>query len=161
MRINKRLGLYLFGGALIATLLVAAQKPQPVVLTPIDLQWLLGEWQGTLDGADISESWQQSSAELFLAQGFVYSGKDTFVREQLRIQKIANHWTFIPVINDQPPVLFTLVRKDQTTLVFENKEHDFPQRVVYAYEDGKLHAWIEGLKNENVVKEDYWYQKKP
>jgi len=148
--------------ALLVVPSLAGGGKEPVSISPGSINWLLNNWQGTFDGSNISETWKQVNDELYIGQGFVYGGfgsADTFVREDLRIQKIANYWAFIPVINEQPPVLFTLVSHENNTLIFENKEHDFPQRVCYAYEDGKLHAWIEGQKGKKTVKEDYWYEK--
>jgi len=132
--------------------------PQTALMSD-DIEWLIGSWQGEFNNAQISESWSKTDKDLYQGNGFVFNGKDTFVREQLRIQRIANYWTFIPVINSKPPVLFTLIKNENHTLVFENKEHDYPQRVVYSLENKKLHAWIEGLKNGKLVKEDYWYNK--
>lgn len=135
-------------------------SPSQVSLKAENIDWLMGNWQGEFNKAKITESWQKIDDGLYSGKGFVFGDRDTFVREQLRIQRIANYWAFIPVINNQPPVLFTLIKSENHMLVFENKEHDFPQRVTYSLEDGQLHAWIEGLKGEKQVKEDYWYSKK-
>lgn len=135
-------------------------SPSQVSLKAENIDWLMGNWQGEFNKAKITESWQKIDDGLYSGKGFVFGDRDTFVREQLRIQRIANYWAFIPVINNQPPVLFTLIKSENHMLVFENKEHDFPQRVTYSLEDGTLHAWIEGLKGEKQVKEDYWYSKK-
>lgn len=147
---------------LAATLFVAAgESPHTPKATAADWQWLVGKWQGQLNELSISEEWKQEHEQLFTGKGFVVKGSDTLVREILRIEKIANHWVFIPVINPSTPVLFTLVEKNDAQFVFENQEHDYPQRVVYALEKGQLHAWIEGQINGQLAREDYWYKKLP
>jgi hypothetical protein len=47
--------------------------------------------------------------------------------------------------SDKPEASFRSVKSDATSIVFENPEHDFPQRVKYQLKtDGTLDARIEG-----------------
>jgi hypothetical protein len=51
----------------------------------------------------------------------------------------------------RPAETFPALRLTDTEVVFENLQHDFPQRVVYAVEGGdKLNARIEGLRNGSL-----------
>ena len=44
--------------------------------------------------------------------------------------------------------------------MFENPNHDFPQKISYKNEDGNLHAWIEGPgKDGNWKKIDFYMAK--
>lgn len=125
-----------------------------------NFEQIVGNWEGTFDGATLIENWHKKDAETFIAEGWVIAGPDTFVTEVLRIQRIAGHWTYIPSINGGHPVLFTMVEHDKSKMVFENKEHDFPQRVVYSFPDaGSMTAWIEGEENGKVKKEVYPYKR--
>ena len=126
-----------------------------------DFDWIKGNWSGTSDGASISESWKQLDDNTLAGSGFVVAGKDTVVREIMLIQRVGDQMVFIARINDGDPVLFTLRGKNANgEYVFENKEHDFPQRVVYAPGSGKLNARIEGLMDGKAVKEAYSYDRK-
>jgi hypothetical protein len=46
--------------------------------------------------------------------------------------------------SNQPAAAFTLVDCGDRSVVFENKQHDFPQRVIYRRESDQLIARIEG-----------------
>lgn len=130
---------------------VSAQKTGVEQFAPI-----MGYWQGEVDGAQLTERWKRVDDHHMVGEGYVVAGPDTVVREVLRIQRIGAYWTYIPVINDGHPVLFTLIEAKKDKWVFENKEHDFPQRVIYTIQkDGSLLAWIEGEQEGEFVKEEY------
>jgi hypothetical protein len=123
-------------------------------------EWLLGDWKGTQGPATLTESWKKVDETLMLGEGYVIMNGDTAVTELLRIQKIGRFWTYIPIINKGQPVLFTLIESANDKWVFENKEHDFPQRIVYTRKpDGSLLAWIEGEMNGKQMKDEYTLQK--
>lgn len=55
---------------------------------------------------------------------------------------------FVPQPSGRPPTTFRLLRISEFEAVFENAEHDFPQRIAYARpEEAQLLASIEGLRN--------------
>ncbi len=54
---------------------------------------------------------------------------------------------FIPQPSGQPPSVFKLVHLGESEVVFENPEHDFPQRIAYSRPDeARLLASIEGVR---------------
>lgn len=125
-----------------------------------EFDWLLGRWEGKLGSGDFHESWTKGADGRLQGEGYFVRGSDTLQREQLLIQPIATYWTYIPVIDGKPPVLFTLVENKAGYHVFENREHDFPQRVVYTrMDDGSMLAWIEGTLNGAPRKMEYRLQK--
>ena len=55
-----------------------------------------------------------------------------------------------------PPTPFRLVESADKRAVFENKEHDFPQRILYWIDAaGALHARIEGPQDGRTVSEEW------
>lgn len=119
-------------------------------------KWLIGQWKGEIEGAQLYESWSVQDERTMVGAGYVVAGGDTVVHELLRIQKIGEYWTYIPIINGKPPVLFHMIKSESGIWTFENKEHDFPQRVNYTREkDGTLLAWIEGNLKGKEKKEEY------
>jgi hypothetical protein len=60
----------------------------------------------------------------------------------------------------QPSATFLSTTVSETSIVFENPEHDFPQRVGYR-RDGTdlLQAWIEGQANGKTRRVDFSYQR--
>ena len=57
-----------------------------------------------------------------------------------------------------PPTSFCAVEVGERRVVFENREHDFPQRILYwLTADGRLHARIEGpLDGKEAAMEWTW-----
>jgi hypothetical protein len=55
---------------------------------------------------------------------------------------------FLAQPSGQRPAAFPLLRISETEALFENLQHDFPQRIVYSIEGGTtLNARIEGMRN--------------
>src|SRR5215212_8730542 len=97
-----------------------------------DLNWILGQWQMKGEGYTVYETWKKGEGGSYIGEAFVLEGKDTVVKEQIKIEMIGDKMVYIARINDGDPVLFTL--KSGSTakeVVFENMEHDNPQRIVY------------------------------
>lgn len=135
-----------------------AQTAEHLALFP----WLQGHWKGQMENASIEEKWKKTGPQALEGTGLVMVNNDTVVKEVLRIEKIAGHWCYIASINGKPPVLFSLAEEKENEWVFENKEHDFPQKVVYSRgSNNELIAWIEGVSGGNPSKETYVMHKVP
>lgn len=80
------------------------------------------------------ETWKEKNRTLMTGKGLKLVGGDTTIQES--IQLYANHkqiW-YVPTVadqNDGAPVAFKLVSSTSHQFVFENPQHDFPQRIVY------------------------------
>jgi hypothetical protein len=147
----------LFAGVLFTSFNLSAQQ------TDLNaLQKLEGHWKGSFGKGSLEETWTTLDSCTLLGWGYYIEEGDTLITEQLRIQRIGNYWTFIPIINQNLPVLFTLVESSDSKWVFENKEHDFPQRVTYQISpEGDLKAWIEGTQNGKTLGETYLMHRQP
>ena len=59
-----------------------------------------------------------------------------------------------------PPTAFKLVEAGERRVVFENRQHDFPQRILYWLDArGALHARIEGPQGGQTVAEEWVWTK--
>jgi hypothetical protein len=60
----------------------------------------------------------------------------------------------------QPSAVFSSREATDTRVVFENAEHDFPQRVGYERQGAdRLSAWIEGVQDGRMKRVDFPYQR--
>ena len=60
----------------------------------------------------------------------------------------------------QAEAAFKMVRASSTEVVFENPQHNFPQRITYTLKEGeKLTAAIEGTKNGKTRRIEFNYQR--
>lgn len=135
------------------------EHPQPEVKKKFP--WLMGKWVIDYGDTKVYEYWKQQDETMLVGEGFVVAGKDTVVREDMRLQLIGSQWVFIARINDSDPVLFACKQDSAgVKLVFENTEHDYPQNITYGQDakDG-LYAIVSGVEKGKAKREDYQYKK--
>lgn len=113
-----------------------------------DLSWLQGTWSYTDSDMVSYEVWTKQNDSVYAGRSFSLKGADTVFQESVTlIEKHDTTW-YIPTVHDQnggQPVSFRLVSATGNTFIFENKEHDFPQRVGYSHPSAdSVLAWIEG-----------------
>lgn len=111
------------------------------------LAWLAGCWA--------SDDAEPGSGERWLLVGEVLVGVSRTIRqgkaaevEHMEIGYLADRkLAFVAHPSGQRAVTFVLRRIRDGEVVFENREHDYPQRIVYALDgDSKLRARIEGTQ---------------
>ena len=127
--------------------------------------WLTGKWSMKEKNSIIVEQWSFFNGSL-KCMSYEVKGIDTTLIENASISCIGGKsvFTYYPEKADKEgkkePVHFVLVSEDHNTFVFENQQHDFPQRVVYQkLNETECHAWIEGMENGKMNKIDFNYKK--
>ena len=113
------------------------------------LAWLAGCWK--LDGGERGsvEQWLPLEGETLLGVSRTVKQGRTVAHEFMQIRKSADGTiAFHAHPSGQQPATFPVARLGDSEVVFENLQHDFPQRVIYAVEAGgtKLNARIEGTR---------------
>jgi hypothetical protein len=110
------------------------------------LAWLSGSWSGEKDGVASEEHWTGATGD-----GLVGMHKDVKAGkmigfEFLRIEVDAQgRVCYISMPGGAPPTSFCAIEITDRRVVFENRAHDFPQRILYWLDAaGNLHARIEG-----------------
>jgi hypothetical protein len=68
--------------------------------------------------------------------------------------------TFVPQPSGRPPTVFRLLRLGDSEAVFENSEHDFPQRISYSRpQESRLVASIEGTRNGTARRVEFEFSR--
>ncbi|MGH9907916.1 MAG: DUF6265 family protein [Pyrinomonadaceae bacterium] len=137
-----------------------------IVQTPTDLSalsWLAGSWSGVQKGVEMEEMWLPAKGNTMLGLHRDVKDGRTVMFEFLRIEAAANGITYWASPRGQPATPFRLAEINQNHAVFENREHDFPQRIIYRLtKDGKLYARVEGtLKGKPAFEEWTWSRSQP
>jgi hypothetical protein len=111
-----------------------------------DLGWLAGCWTHSGGGTKSEEHWMSPAGGMLLGMSRTMTAGKVSTHEFIRIAEDAQgQLVFVARPSDQPEASFRLMSQDAHRLVFENPQHDFPQRIIYALaEDGHLAARIEG-----------------
>lgn len=127
-----------------------------------DLDWLIGTWQ--IEGKANFEEWKQVNDHLYRGKGYQIRKNDTLVTETIEIAEIGSEIFFIPIVadqNDGKAVMFKLISNDPENLIFENKIHDFPQRIIYQKNgDSRIDAGIEGQGKNGFSKVEFFFVKR-
>lgn len=96
--------------------------------------WILGEWDSSSDQGVFSENWTKQSDSVMEARSSFIKDADTLFTETIQMVQRGQDVFYIaatPAQNEGKGIAFKLVSSSDTQLVFENPEHDFPQRIVY------------------------------
>ena len=96
--------------------------------------WLLGTWEMKTKRGSMYENWQTDNKDQFKGMSFMINGNDTTVFERIRLVVEKKDIYYIPAVSNQnegKEVRFKGTSISETELVFENPEHDFPQKIKY------------------------------
>jgi uncharacterized protein DUF6265 len=139
--------------ALMASSPLAAQTPSGGVEA---LAWMEGAWGGEKDGVAMEEVWTGPRGGALLGLHRDVKGGHMVSWEFLRIQATHAGIVYFASPRSAPPTPFTLVETGARRAVFENRQHDFPQRILYWVDaKGALHARIEGPQGGKTVSEEW------
>jgi hypothetical protein len=113
-------------------------------------KWLIGSWKNQSAKTLDIETWKKLNDSTFVGGSYSLAGTDTVSSEHIRLEQHAGKLYYIPTVKNQnngKAVTFTLTSANQKQLVFENPEHDFPQKITYTQiTKDSLLAEISGLR---------------
>jgi hypothetical protein len=144
---------------LFACLLAACSSKDPFT----KLEKLSGLWQTNNSETDLYEQWSKAKGNTMYGKSYTMNGTDSIVYERVEIRKEGEDVFYIPTVKDQnnnQPVSFKLVSSTDSSFTFENKQHDFPQRVIYRFV-GKdsLVGRIEGNNKGEDQSQEFYYRR--
>ena len=112
------------------------------------LHVLKGAWTLTNKRGVLHEVWCLNAADYLSGTNFLVHGQDTIPQETIVLRLQNGNITYQPTTVNQNgglPVVFTLTSMENGLFIFENKAHDFTQRIGYQIQkDSLLDTYIEG-----------------
>lgn len=137
--------------------LAMAQTPDPLPRAA----FLTGCWSPEGEEAGSVEMWLAPAGESMLGVHRTVKGGKTVSREFMIIHpNVHGNLVFTALIDGQPATDFVAIPGAAGELVFENLQHDFPQRVIYrAQPPDRLAARIEGNDAGTIRGIDYPMQR--
>jgi hypothetical protein len=110
------------------------------------LAWLAGCWAAEQDEAGNGETWMPPAAGTMLGVARTVRGGRTVAHEFMQIRETApGQLAFIALPSGQSEATFPATKLSAGEVLFENPQHDFPQRIRHRLgPDGRLLARIEG-----------------
>jgi hypothetical protein len=140
--------------ALAASTPAAAQTPAGIAR----VAWLQGCWERTAGPRTVEEQWMAPRGKTMIGMGRTVQGDRVVEHEFLILREQGEQLAYEAHPSGQPTAVFVSRTIDDNLVVFENPEHDFPQRVAYR-RDGPdaLTAWIEGMMKGTPRRVEFAY----
>jgi hypothetical protein len=124
------------------------------------LAWLSGCWQSRAGTRVIDEQWMPPRGGVMLGMSRTLRSDSLVEYEHLRIFQRGTRVVYAAMPSGQAPAEFEAAATSDSTVVFENPAHDFPQRIIYRRRGAdSLVARIEGSSGGVLRGVDFSYGK--
>lgn len=126
--------------------------------------WLVGSWENKADDGTMVESWEKSNDSTYVGTAYYIKNNDTLHHENMTLLQKGSEVVYMATVqgqNNDEPVTFLLTKSNPKQLVFENPNHDYPQKIAYQQiTDDSLVASISGKQQGKISNESYSMTKK-
>lgn len=129
-----------------AVALAQAPAPRDVTASLDALAWMAGFWTGSEGGTRTEELWLPPAGGVMLGVHRDVSPEGRFFFEYLRIEDTPDGIVYFASPGGRSPATpFALTHSGPQRAVFENPDHDFPQRLEYAVGNGTMTVQADGV----------------
>jgi hypothetical protein len=150
-----------------ATLLAVAfavlagdMSAQPPGANVEQVRWLAGCWELSSPQRTVEEHWLAPRGATMLGTGRTVRDGKTIEHEFVVLREQDGKLAYEAHPSGQKPAVFLSSTIAADSVVFENPEHDFPQRVAYERRGAdQLLAWVEGPRGGQVRRIEYPYRR--
>ena len=99
------------------------------------MEWILGTWEQK-DKSEVIfyELWEKVNDTVIVGKCYALNDEDTIISKTIQLIQRQDSLFYIPFIirgNSHFPMSFFLVSASENKLLFENFNHDFPQKILY------------------------------
>jgi hypothetical protein len=122
-------------------------------------EWMAGSWTSQHDGVRMEEHWTRGDGGLMVGmhQDVVAGGRISF--EFLRIERRDGKLVYLAMPRARAETPFPLKSATADRVVFENPDHDFPQRIIYWRDGARLCARTEGTIKGKAESEEWCWNR--
>jgi hypothetical protein len=121
--------------------------------------WLAGCWAYMNGQRTVEEQWMAPRGHTMLSAGRTTQGDTLVEYEMVLIREQSGQLVYESHPSGQPSAVFLSRTVSENEVVFENLQHDFPQRIGYRREGDSLRAWIEGPRNGQMRRVEFPYDR--
>ena len=138
---------------LVAPALASAQATQPHKLA-----WLQGCWAMINQDRAVEEQWMAPRGKTMIGTSRTVQGASLVSYEFMLIRQDGDRIAFEIRPSGRAPVIYNATALTDSSVVFENAQHGFPQKIGYRRAgDNAMHAWIEGEYNGEPQRAEFLY----
>jgi hypothetical protein len=120
--------------------------------------WLIGKWENRVGDVLVTEIWEKGE-DTYFGKSYSIRNSDTVSSERIQLKNEGDKLVYLPIVKNQNAdevVKFTLTSFTEKQLIFENPEHDFPQKISYTLiTNDSLLAEISGLYKGKLASEKF------
>ncbi len=124
---------------------------------------LEGTWKMNTKRGVIVEEWKKMNKHYLQSKGYIIKGSDTVVNERVALTKTKKGVFYTSTVeeqNNKQPIAFKMTKAENNVFVFENKEHDFPKRIIYKFITAdSLHAFADDGNDESKKRQNFYYKR--
>ena len=124
------------------------------------LAWLQGCWETVSPGRTVEEQWMAPRGKSMIGVGRTVRGDTLVEYELMLIREQGDLLAYEAHPSGQPAAVFLSRTIGAARVVFENLQHDFPQRIGYERRrSDMLLAWIEGSQQGQLQRIEFPYRR--
>jgi hypothetical protein len=117
-----------------------------------DLAWMAGCWERVNGDRIVEEQWLAPRGGMMLGMGRTVRAGKVVEYESTRIEQRGDSVIFFAQPSGQAASFFPAIAVSAKEVIFEDLNHDFPQRVIYRNGGDSLLASVEGMRNGNLAR---------
>jgi hypothetical protein len=121
--------------------------------------WLAGCWSISGGERTVDEQWMAPRVASMQGMSRTVRGDKLLAYEFVMLRERGELLEYEVSPSGQARTVFTSTTVTDSSVVFENLQHDFPQRVAYQRNGDRLLAWIEGPRNGQMRRIEYPYER--
>jgi hypothetical protein len=123
-----------------------------------NVAWLAGCWESVSGERTVEEQWMAPRGGTMIGVGRTIRGDKLVEYEVVVLREKDGRLAYEAHPSGQAGAAFLSRSVTASTVVFENLQHDFPQRVGYQSNGpDSLLAWIEGVRNGRLRRVEFPY----
>lgn len=125
------------------------------------LDWISGCWVLDDGKQRTEETWMKPAGQSMIGMSRTIAAGKTVFTEHIQIREVNGQIAYIVALGmGAKSTVFKLLKSSDGEVVFENPEHDFPQRIIYRRESADaLFARIEGQEKGVNKAMDFRYKR--
>ena len=121
--------------------------------------WLQGCWESVSGTRIIEEHWMPPRGDSMVGVSRTVRDGSLVSYELVVVREQSDRLAFEAHPSGQPSAVFVSSTIGEQSVVFENLQHDFPQRVGYQRQGASLVGWIEGTRDGRVRRIEFPYRR--
>ncbi|MXN90249.1 hypothetical protein GR160_03335 [Flavobacterium sp. Sd200] len=121
--------------------------------------WLIGNWGNASSEGVLTEFWKKTNDSVYHGESYFVVKSDTVFSENIELEETNGKLAYVVTVpgqNNEKPVRFEMTSIAGDSIIFENPQHDYPNKISYKkITNDSLVAKIAGIQNGKPTSETF------